>query len=150
MNDWIKQILVGMALGVLAILLFLGLVLIALALAFPVYAQEIPSLPKTLCTQEPDWWSIRQPTAEELAEHGRGILVFEYFNSSHRCSENQTVGVYFGELRFEMTVVVDHAERLGEYVMIDTSGTPYTTYSRGLVLEDGGEPQTIILYPAVY
>lgn len=107
------------------------------------------------CTTMPDRWGIREPTTDEEREYGRGILVFEYWNSTAQCSENQTVGVYYnsplyGELRFVMTVEVDAGPSIAEGITIDTNDTPYVSYTDQLILFDGEEPGTIILYPQLF
>lgn len=126
-------------------------------LALPAAAQDFPATPLTgICHEQPDRWGIRAPTPEEEAEHGRGILVFEYWNSVHRCSKNTRQGVYFqspthGELRFEMTVEVD-AQGMGgmERITLDPQVAPFAVYGPPLVMGDGEEPGVIILYPQMF
>lgn len=130
---------------------------ILLYMALATYAQ--PSFPSTNynpCGHDPDRWEVREPTTLEEQEYGVGILVFTYYNSPNRCSNTTEMGVYYqspiyGELRFVMSVKVlgkDHGEK--ERITLDTSGTPYVSYNPTMLIDDGPEPQVMILYPALY
>ena len=120
------------------------------------YGQSFPSSNYNPCEADPDRWAIREPTPAEEEEYGRGVLVFEYWNSVSKCSNQMTRGIYYdspiyGELRFELSVQVlgrDFNEM--ERISLDTYGTPYVSYTEYLMLHDGEEPGAIILYPQLY
>ncbi len=98
-----------------------------------------------------DRWSIREPTKKEILEFGAGILIFEYWNSTAKCSDEFYGGVWFGDLRFMMEIIVGLSqEDEREQITLQTMETPYYLPTDSLILEDGEEPGQLILYPLLY
>lgn len=97
-----------------------------------------------------DRFGIRLPTSEEVYEHGQGILVFEYWNSLAKCSDEIYMGIYFEDQRFMMEVIVGISmEDPREQIKLQTIENPYYLPIDTLILEDGEEPGTLILYPLI-
>jgi hypothetical protein len=99
--------------------------------------------------QNADRWGIRPPNDDEVFEFGRSVLIFEYWNSTARCSSTIEMGIYFGELRFIMAVQVSASfDDPREVITITVPPeTPYYAEPAELLLDDGEEPGRIILYP---
>lgn len=107
------------------------------------------------CDTYPDRWGIREPTDNEVLEYGRGVLVFEYFNSPYGCSYSiAQQGVWYQGERFGMLSVeilgkeFDRQERVQFDPFLESGYTHWD--AEPLMIHDSEDPATIILYPNLY
>ncbi len=94
-----------------------------------------------------DRWGIREPNQSEILEYGNGILIFEYWNSKEKCSDDVYLGITFNNYRFKMEVVTGGQEDPREKITLQTMETPYYLPKDRLILDDGEKPGKLILYP---
>lgn len=102
-----------------------------------------------------DRWGVREPTEEEILEHGRGIMVFEYLNNKAGCSDGtEGLGIWYDGVRFlELRVEVlgreyDSQERISFHLDPDL---PYAVFDNPMtLLHDSDDFHTWILYPLLY
>jgi len=97
-----------------------------------------------------DRWGIREPNEEEILTHGRGMMVFEYFNSPRGCSNSTTIGIWRDQVRWGTMVVETGGEEVNhnERITFTLEGVPYDSMGHySLLVPDAKEPHTIILYP---
>lgn len=128
--------------------------LTSMAFADVAFTQNETTSLDTPCGQEPDEWTIRQPTQSEIDSHGLGILVFEYFNSPARCSDDTSgIGVWYENASVGIMTITVHGE--ANDFMEEISFTPHPTFpytrhsTEPLMVPDSSTPYQIILYPII-
>ncbi|ANJ20886.1 hypothetical protein RDp07_gp75 [Roseobacter phage RD-1410Ws-07] len=97
-----------------------------------------------------DRWGIRDPLPEEIAEHGVGIMVFEYYNSPQGCSNSTEMGIWHEGQRWGLMKVTTGGEEVNhnEEIEFRVEDMPYTAHGHNfLLVPDAKEPHTIILFP---
>jgi hypothetical protein len=97
-----------------------------------------------------DRWGVREPTEEELAVYGPGILVFQYLNNEASCSNaTEGLGIWYQGTRMLMLQVETLGREFDSHERITVSPVPESTHillkPGGVLLEDSDEFQTWIL-----
>lgn len=94
-----------------------------------------------------DRWGIREPNQSEILNYGNGILIFEYWNSKEKCSDDIYLSIMFNNHKFKMEVITGNQEDSREKITLQTMKTPYHLPQDRLILDDGEKPGKLILYP---
>lgn len=104
------------------------------------------------CFIDPERYGIRKPKEEEILKYGKGIMVFEYYNSPAACSTTiKNEGIYYNNERWgELSVTVGGKNDSDERVWFEVDNVPYEQQvDLPLIIPDHWEPHIIILYPAI-
>lgn len=97
-----------------------------------------------------DRWGLREPTEEELFEHGAGILIFEYLNNEASCSNATAgLGIWHQGIRMLMLQVETLGREHHSQERITVTPVPESTHilqkPGAVLLEDSNEFHTWIL-----